>query len=300
LGASRLTPPDEIVALVDLERLDPKRRRERVAAIGEAMCESADLAVLVEHRLIDGLGHGDGAERRIGRGERLGHGDRMGLEPEGLRAEPVPKPSEAGDHLIDDEQNVVFGEHLLHAVEMGLGRHDHAASPHHGLGDEGRDGVRPLALDQGIEIGGEPRGEVLLALARQREAVMMRAVGVQEAVDRNIEIEMIVGKPREARRGDGDAVIGFDARDDLLLLRQPPRIVVIPGELHLAIVGFRSGRGEEHLGGRRRRDRFQLLGELDRLVVALGTKEMGEGEPGKLLAVGLDQLLIAVAERRAP
>ena len=36
-----------------------------------------------------------------------------------------------------------LGEHRLDLVEIGLGRHDHAARPHHRLGDEGGDGVGP-------------------------------------------------------------------------------------------------------------------------------------------------------------
>ena len=77
-------------------------------------------------------------------------------------------------------------------LEIGLRRHDHAARAHHRLGDEGRDRVRPFALDQRFELGGEARGEILLALAVLREAIVMRAAGVQDAGDRQVEIDVVV------------------------------------------------------------------------------------------------------------
>ena len=47
---------------------------------------------------------------------------------------------------------------------------------------------------------GEPRRERLLALARLRAAIVVRAVGVQDARDRQVEIGVGEGEPGEARR----------------------------------------------------------------------------------------------------
>ena len=47
----------DALARVDFERLERHRRRDRMARIGEAVAEGADLAALVEHRLVHRLRH---------------------------------------------------------------------------------------------------------------------------------------------------------------------------------------------------------------------------------------------------
>ena len=59
-----------------------------------------------------------------------------------------------------------FCRTALDLLEISLGRHDDAAGAHHRLGDEGGDGLGALAQDLRLEALGQPRGEVLLALAR--------------------------------------------------------------------------------------------------------------------------------------
>ena len=134
-----------------------------------------------------------------------------GLMLEMLEAEHRAEAAEAADHLVGDQQHVVLFQHRLDLGEIGARRHEHAAGAHHRLGDEGGHGVGPFALDQRVELFGEPGREGLLALAGLGEPVMMRAVGVQDAGDRQIEIAVIVGRPGEAGAGDGDAVIGLGA-----------------------------------------------------------------------------------------
>jgi len=159
---------------------------------------------------------------------------------------------------------------------------------------------RTLPDDQRFEVVGESRGELLLGLAILGETVKVRTAGVQEARQGKVEIAMIAGKPGERGGGDGDAVIGLDAADDLFLLRPAARVVEIPNELDLRIVRFRSGIAEEHLRDRYRRNLLELLRKLDRRIVAFAGEEMRERKFAHLRGGGLDQFLIAVAERRAP
>jgi hypothetical protein len=164
-----------------------------------------------------------------------------------------------------------------------------------------RDRLRTFLDDQRIEFVGEPRGEFLLALAVLREAVMVRAAGVQEARQAgHVEVAMVAGNAGERSGGDGDAVIGLHAADDLFLLRQAARIVEIPDELDLGVVGLRAGIAEEHLRDRHRRDLLELFGKLDRRIVAPAGEQMRERELAHLRRGSLDQFLVAVAERRAP
>ena len=50
---------DDPFARIDLERLERDRGRDRMARIGEAVAEGADLAAFVEHRLVHPLRHHD-------------------------------------------------------------------------------------------------------------------------------------------------------------------------------------------------------------------------------------------------
>jgi len=123
---------------------------------------------------------------------------------------------------------------------------------------------------------------------------------MQDAGYGQIEIALIDRKPGERSRRDGHPVIGLDPADDLLLLRAAERIVHVPGELDLGIVGLRARVAEEHLGGRHRRHLLEPLGELDRRIVTLGAEQMREGELAHLRRRHLRELLVAVAKRRAP
>ena len=145
---------EDLVALVDLQRLQRDRGRDRMARIGEAVAEGADLAALGDQRLVHVLRDHHAGDRQIGRRQRLGDRDRVRLVAERRAAEHRAEPAEAADHLVVDHEHVVLGAHRHDLREIGLRRHDHAARAHHRLGDEGRDRVRAFAQDQLFELGG--------------------------------------------------------------------------------------------------------------------------------------------------
>ncbi len=223
-----------------------------------------------------------------------------GLKPEFLAAEHGAEPAEAADHLVVDHEYVVPLADRHDLFEIGFRRHDHAAGAHHRLGDERRHRFRPFFDDQRIELGGKARCELLLALAGFGEAVGLRTAGVQKAGQRQVEIAVVAGQAGERGGDDGDAVIGFHPADDFFLPRPAERVVEIPDELDLRVVRLRSGIAEKNLRDRHRRDLLEFLRKLDRRVVALAGEQMGERKLAHLRGSGLDQLLIAVAERRAP
>ena len=57
----------------------------------------------------------------------------------------------------------------------------------------------------------------------------------------------LFGRPVSEADGNRDAVIALQPRDDLLLLRPAERIVIVPDELDLRVVGVRARGAEEHL-----------------------------------------------------
>src|SRR4051795_6835573 len=108
-------------------------------------------------------------------------------------------------------------------------------------------------------------------------AVMVRTGCVQDARDRQIEIDLVAGQTGERGRRNGHAMIGLLPADDLLLARPAERIVHVPDQLDLGIVGLRSGIAEEYFRSRDRRDFLELFGERNRGIVALAAEQMTEG-----------------------
>ena len=188
----------------------------------------------------------------------------------------------------------------LDLVPIGRRRHDDAARPHHRLAEEGRDRIRPFLLDQRVELLGPARRKGFLALAGRAVLVEMRRARVQDVRQRQVERAVVVGQAREARRRNGDAVIGAHAADDLLALGLAERIGAIGDQLEDGVVRLRAGIGEEHLAHRHRRERDQLLGEVDRGPVRFGREGVIERQRLHLLVRGLDQPLLVEAEPDAP
>ena len=75
----------------------------------------------------------------------------------------------------------------------------------------------------------------------------MRAGGVEDPLDRQIEGLVEGGDAGQAAGGIGQAVIAAEPRDHLLLLRPAAQIVVIADQLEIGVVGVRARGAEEHL-----------------------------------------------------
>ncbi len=123
---------------------------------------------------------------------------------------------------------------------------------------------------------------------------------MENARDRQVEVGVVVRQAGERGRPDGEAVEALHAADDLLLLRAAERVVHVAHQLDLGVVRLRAGIAEEHLRDRDRCHLLELLGELDRRIVALAVVEMAEAELLHLSGRGVGELFVAVTERRAP
>ena len=104
----------------------------------------------------------------------------------------------------------------------------------------------------------------------------------------------------QAARGDGDAVIGALAGDDLLLLRPAERVVEVPDQLDRQVVGLRARRGEMRLGHLARRHSHQPLGERRRRRMRLVGERMIERQLLHLRRRRRDEPRLAEADRDAP
>ena len=291
---------DDATLLVDLQRLEGDRGRHRMRGVGVAMPEDAELITLRKQDVVERVRQEIGRDRLVSGRECLGQRHDVGLEAEGLRAEHVAGAAEPTDHFVDDEQDVVFLQDRLDTIEVGGGRHDHPARPHHGLGEKCGDGVGIFAQDQLLQIASEPGRESFLALARLRTAVVMRAVSVQDARDRQIEILMRKGEAGETRGRDRHAVVCPLPRNDLLLARATQRVVDVPRELDGGVVGLGSGVREKRLAHARRRYADQPLGELGGDRRDFPRKAVIERQLAHLAVRGLGKPPLGKTERCAP
>src|SRR5262249_38258105 len=110
-----------------------------------------------------------------------------------LAAERRAKSAKTADDFITHHEHVVLGANRHDLFEIASRRHDHTTGSHDRLGDKGGYGLRTFLYDQRVKFGGEPGCKLLFALAFLREAVVMRAAGVQKTRKREIEIAMIGG-----------------------------------------------------------------------------------------------------------
>ena len=239
-------------------------------------------------------------DRQIGRRQGLGDGHGIRLVIVGLAAKSVAGAAEAADHFIVHQEDAVFVQHLGDGLEIALRRQHGAARAHHRFHEHGGDGVRAFALDGDVELVGQALGILFFRLAIARAAIVMRLRHPHREIEGQIEALVKGVQPRQRGAGQGDAVIGLVAGDDLLAAFLPARIGRVPHQLDLAVIGFGAGIGEEHLAHRKGRHLFQLLRQGDGRLMALAAEDVGEGELAHLLHRGLHQFFLAPAQRRAP
>ena len=96
------------------------RAGERVARVGVAVEEGAELLVLAEEALVDALGGERRRQRQVAAGDALGQAHEVGRDVLVLAREHPARAAEAGGHLVADQQ---------HAVPVAQRRARRAGSP---------------------------------------------------------------------------------------------------------------------------------------------------------------------------
>ena len=173
-------------------------------------------ALRVHEGVVHGVGGDHSAQRHGGRGDRLGEHHQIGLDAEVLRRERSAEASEAGDHLVEDEQDAVLARDLAQPREVALGRHQHPARARDRLDDHRGDVLRAVQRDDALLELVRELGAALGAAAH--EGARLQVLGVAQVVDA-AEQRTAVGFAVErhaAHRNPGevDAVIALLAPDE--------------------------------------------------------------------------------------
>ena len=141
--------------------------RHRMPGVGVAV-EELDQVLRAGHEsVVDLLADDHAAERDRGVVHPLGEDDHVGHHAEALGGERRAHAAEAGDHLVEDQEDPVLRAQFAQPLEIADRRHDHARRTLHRLDDHGRDRRRVVQRDDPRQLVGEMRAPLRLA-ARER------------------------------------------------------------------------------------------------------------------------------------
>ena len=103
-----------------------------------------------------------------------------GVTPKYSRGERRAEPAEAGDHLVEDQQDAVLVADRAQPLQVALRRRQHAGRAGHRLDDHRGDGVGAVQRHEPLQLVGELGAVRRLAAG---EGVARRIVGVRQVVD---------------------------------------------------------------------------------------------------------------------
>ena len=210
-GAHPLRLVDQSLALDDVEVDDAGGARRRVPGVRVAVTEEERRIGL--ERLAHGGADEHAAEWLVARRHGLGERRQVGRDAVAVGGEPRAEPSEAGDHLVEDQQRAVLVAQPADVGEVSLRRREHAAGTLHRFGEHGRDLVTTFGHQH-----------------RQRLDVVARYL--QHVADEWSPALAVRRDALRARAAEVGAVVAAGAADDQRPLRVPGHDVGEAGELH--------------------------------------------------------------------
>ena len=166
---------EQALLLVGVEGGEAGGSRHRIAGIGVAVGELDEMLGAVHEGVVDLLLHEDRAHRDGAVGDALGGEHDIRRDAEIVDGEGRAEAAEAGDDLVEDQQDAVLVADLAQLLEIALGRDQHAGGAGDRLDDDRGDGRGVVQGDQALQLVGE-LGAVLGLAAR--EGVAGEVVGV--------------------------------------------------------------------------------------------------------------------------
>ena len=297
---------EQVLLLVQVQRGQGGGTGHRVAGVGVAV-EELDgvigrVAVCAHHGVVDAVGADHAAHGHDAVGDALGEVQHVGLHAVEIGAEAGAQTAEAGDDLVEDQQDAVLVADLSEPFQVALRRDVPARAAGHRLDDDGRHVARVvqrqdavLQLQQDVFLP----GRLLVVDVGMVDRVVDEAQVVHARQQRRA-VDLAVGRNAADRHAaEAHAVVAPLTADEDVAVALTPGAVVGQRHLHGGVGRLGAGIAEQHLvqvAGRHGRDRF---GGQEGLVVA-----HAEGgavvQRVELLLDGLVDRLAVVARAHAP
>ena len=191
-----------------------------------------------------------------------------GIDAEIIDREGRAEAAEAGDHLVEDEQDAVLVADRAELLEVALRRDEHAGGAGHRLDDHRGDGRGVVESDQPLEIVGELGAMLRLAAG---EGVPGEVVGVADVVDAGEQRAELLAVGDDAADRDAaeiDAVIAALAADQAEARALADGALIGERDLQRRLDRLRAGIGEEDVVDARRHVGDEAGGQLEGLGVA--------------------------------
>ena len=170
---------------------------------------------------------------------------------------------EAGDHLVEDQQDVVLVADLAEPTQVALGRHEDAGGARHGLHDHCGNGGGVVQRRQPLQVVRQMRAPLGLAAA---EGLVLQVVGVADMIDAGQQAAVehaVLDDAADGGAAEIGAVIAALAPDEAGLRALAPHIVIAERDLERGVGRFRARVGEEHVVEIAGREIDQPVGELE-------------------------------------
>ncbi|MNQ54777.1 hypothetical protein D3C85_688510 [compost metagenome] len=206
-----------------------------MAGIGVAVEElDAGGGGVIDHSLIDFAAHPDRAHRHGAIGQALGADQQVGNDAKGLGRGSPADATEAGDDLVEDQQDAMAGREFAKTLQIADRRHDHPGGARQRLDDDGGDGLGAMRPDQGLQIIGQMRPPGWLA-ARKGGFVQVQRVRQVINAGQGGEAAPVVLKPPHRNAAEADAVIALLPTDQAGALGLPLGLLIGQGDLQRRI-----------------------------------------------------------------
>jgi hypothetical protein len=154
-GSSRLARSNRLFVAIKIERRETRGAGERMRRIGIAVEQLDGVLGAVHEGVVDALARDDPAHRDGAGGDALGEAEKVRRHAIALGGKGVAEAAEAGDHLVEDQQNAVLVADRAQPIEIAFGRRQHAGRAGHRLDDDRGDGRSAVQRDDAFEFVGE-------------------------------------------------------------------------------------------------------------------------------------------------
>ena len=206
----------------------------------------------------------------------------------------MAEPAEAGDDLVEDQQDAVLGRDLAQLLQITLGRRQDAGRARHRLDDDGGDGGGIVQVDEPGQFVGQMRAPLRLALGEGLLGAVVGRLQVVDALQHVAELLAVGDHAADRDAAEADAVIAALAADEARARALAAGLVIGERDLERGVDGLAARVGEEGIVEIARRQQRQPRCQLEHLGVAVleGRRVV---ELGRHLLDGLDDRLAAVA-----